>query len=775
MEEKNLEKPTFKEIITLNIQNLTNFPYIEKDFDALTDYGLLCKVVEKMNEVIKNTNLQNDYIVDLYNAFVSLKDYIDNFFDNLDVQDEINNKLDEMAADGSLTELIKNYVDPIYQEFEDEINVMVTEQNNTISSINNKVDSVASGAPIPVSSTSDMTDTDRIYVNTTDGKWYYYDGDSWEIGGTYQATQIANNSVNYNAFTDDLKDILKKSNYYESKNYITYGSYGSYSISNNKIVLGSTSNHTRIRGINIPIKNGDIIKFNNVGNAYKCGYTFTDSDGNVLLHKPMSEYSSSYNNYLVSVTNVKYFNCMIAYDDDSTIDAPKPLFNYISIVSHTIDDTIMDNSVEYTKIKNAVNSKNKLALDFMPYSYGNTNFALIKNTGGNLPQAIIYEVNKNTTYYIKVFDNHDRFRLIGLNEYPTFTDDLNYGENQQAQFLADENLISVDDDSLNEYTFENTDFKYIVLVLCTSNNPTFPRVSITEEEVENYEEFNMSIPNLRYKVPKVLSRSVYFTESTYAETCEMQGCCTDGTYLYFGMHDANDSDNGVLGKINLSNGQLVSEVKNHSYGHVNGMCYYNGKLYISSASDSTNTPSTIYVANTGDLSYETSINLESKLKTPWENFAYGDYRGVGAIGFSDELNKFVCLIRKNTSGKQFRGFAIFDSNFNLEKLIKINPDNIPSTMTTTVGGLDCDDKYIYLTMTKNDVSNYLDVIQIYDYNGNFIKEIILPASPRDFIEGITKIGNVLYTSNASDKICKYLIREEENIPIGNILTSYNFN
>ena len=32
-----MNKPTFKDIIFLNIQTLTNFPYIEKDFDALTD------------------------------------------------------------------------------------------------------------------------------------------------------------------------------------------------------------------------------------------------------------------------------------------------------------------------------------------------------------------------------------------------------------------------------------------------------------------------------------------------------------------------------------------------------------------------------------------------------------------------------------------------------------------------------------------------------------------------------------------------------------------
>ena len=46
---------------------------------------------------------------------------------------------------------------------------------------------VASGAPIVVASTSAMTDTDQIYVLSTDGEWYYHNGTAWVAGGTYGA------------------------------------------------------------------------------------------------------------------------------------------------------------------------------------------------------------------------------------------------------------------------------------------------------------------------------------------------------------------------------------------------------------------------------------------------------------------------------------------------------------------------------------------------------------------------------------------------------------
>ena len=46
---------------------------------------------------------------------------------------------------------------------------------------------VASGAPIVVSSASAMTDTNQIYVLSTNGRWYYHNGSAWVAGGEYGA------------------------------------------------------------------------------------------------------------------------------------------------------------------------------------------------------------------------------------------------------------------------------------------------------------------------------------------------------------------------------------------------------------------------------------------------------------------------------------------------------------------------------------------------------------------------------------------------------------
>lgn len=78
---------------------LQNFPFIEADFDALTNYELMCKIVEYLNKTIDKTNELGNQV-----------EVLTNWFNNLDVQDEINNKLDEMAESGELTDIIAQYL-----------------------------------------------------------------------------------------------------------------------------------------------------------------------------------------------------------------------------------------------------------------------------------------------------------------------------------------------------------------------------------------------------------------------------------------------------------------------------------------------------------------------------------------------------------------------------------------------------------------------------------------------------------------------------------------
>ena len=74
-------------------------------YEALT---YMMKYIERT--IIPSVNGNTEAIGELQTAYITLKDYVDNYFENLDVQTEINNKLDEMAESGELSEIIAQYL-----------------------------------------------------------------------------------------------------------------------------------------------------------------------------------------------------------------------------------------------------------------------------------------------------------------------------------------------------------------------------------------------------------------------------------------------------------------------------------------------------------------------------------------------------------------------------------------------------------------------------------------------------------------------------------------
>ena len=68
----------------------------------------LCNYLEK--EVIPALNNNAEALKEVQDLYVELKKYVDDYFSNLDVQEEINNKLDEMATDGTLDRIINQEI-----------------------------------------------------------------------------------------------------------------------------------------------------------------------------------------------------------------------------------------------------------------------------------------------------------------------------------------------------------------------------------------------------------------------------------------------------------------------------------------------------------------------------------------------------------------------------------------------------------------------------------------------------------------------------------------
>lgn len=85
--------------------------------DSLSYYEVLCKLVKYLNTVIENMEKVEANVDALLNAFNLLQGWVNNYFDNLDVQDEIDNKLDRMVEDGTFD----RYIQPIIEQYEQQV------------------------------------------------------------------------------------------------------------------------------------------------------------------------------------------------------------------------------------------------------------------------------------------------------------------------------------------------------------------------------------------------------------------------------------------------------------------------------------------------------------------------------------------------------------------------------------------------------------------------------------------------------------------------------
>lgn len=204
-------EPRYKHLTPFKRCVLQNFPFIEADFDALTNYGLLCKVVKYLNDVINSQNEVQTNMEILNNAFIELKTYVDNYFENLDIQEEVNNKLDEMAESGELTEIVAQFLGlGALAVFDNEAEMIASEQlikGSKVQTLGKNSKNDGYGAYYTVDETGDIELANGLYAtlvpdfggnnyiaNITTEKVRYYDTDCY-------ITTIPVNDSNNNIIT----------------------------------------------------------------------------------------------------------------------------------------------------------------------------------------------------------------------------------------------------------------------------------------------------------------------------------------------------------------------------------------------------------------------------------------------------------------------------------------------------------------------------------------------------------------------------------------------
>ena len=106
-----------------NLNNVTILPPFKKFcmtigelptsyLESMTYYESLVWLCNYLGKtVIPALNANGEAVIELQEKYIELKEFVDNYFENLDVQEEINNKLDDMAESGELVSIISAYLE----------------------------------------------------------------------------------------------------------------------------------------------------------------------------------------------------------------------------------------------------------------------------------------------------------------------------------------------------------------------------------------------------------------------------------------------------------------------------------------------------------------------------------------------------------------------------------------------------------------------------------------------------------------------------------------
>ena len=133
-----------------------------------SDYEIMAFLVGKYNACLEAYGTVTKLSTDTITAAHQLQDWINNWFDNLDVQEELNKKIDNMVANGTFANVLK----PLVQGF---------------------------SSPVFVDSTDKMTDHAKIYVLSTNGHIYQWNGSQFVDTNSLYA-QAQNAVLGYNGF-----------------------------------------------------------------------------------------------------------------------------------------------------------------------------------------------------------------------------------------------------------------------------------------------------------------------------------------------------------------------------------------------------------------------------------------------------------------------------------------------------------------------------------------------------------------------------------------------
>lgn len=417
------ERHDYNTITPFRLFVKSNFPFIESTYEALDNYGLYCKVVEYLNQVIAE---QNDVSADM----ITFTDFVTNYFENLDVTEEINDKLDEMATTGVLQNIVANI----------------------FTSLQNQIDSVASGSPAGTYATiNDLQTADpdhsKIYVVVSDGYWYYYNTSTsnWSRGGVYQSTVdlslvnvndmslniLIDNPVNVTGFVNNA-GVLQPIAAFRSTNHI-------------KVFTKSIYIYGLLSGLNDEFYYVHCFDSNDV-HLGGVSVSEIDTTNHIYLAELIDKTA-----YITITNGQAYANGLKAYSDLGNFTLENLLANYVSYDNTAINtEYCTENNI--TSVKNIpVNKVMRVSANMMSVISDlptNTTGTIVKlSPSGSNPYCIYIYVDINRTYYISYGTGESSIaswtQLLASDKSTSVL--MGYDAYVSNQYCIDNNITSIKD------------------------------------------------------------------------------------------------------------------------------------------------------------------------------------------------------------------------------------------------------------------------------------------------------------------------------------------
>lgn len=125
----------FKDLKYFKGWTLENFPFIEDDFDAITTYQFMCKIVEYLNEVIYNQKILDENNEEIVKLVQEIKAYVDEYLEDLtDIKEEIATIEENLTSLGETVDENTTDIANLDTKIDYEISNLKSYTDNTIQS-----------------------------------------------------------------------------------------------------------------------------------------------------------------------------------------------------------------------------------------------------------------------------------------------------------------------------------------------------------------------------------------------------------------------------------------------------------------------------------------------------------------------------------------------------------------------------------------------------------------------------------------------------------------